>query len=40
METQKLNSRKCEICNIDVDRTSYAKHLGGKTHLENIKKMK
>ena len=32
-----MNSRKCEICNVDVHRTSYAKHLRSKTHLENIK---
>ena len=32
-----MNSRKCEICNFDVHRASYAKHLRSKTHLENIK---
>ena len=32
-----MNSRKCEICNIDVHRASYAKHLRSKTHLENKK---
>ena len=32
-----MNSRKCEICNVDVHRASYAKHLRSKTHLENIK---
>ena len=34
-----MNSRKCEICNIDVHRASYAKHLRGKYHLENEKQM-
>ena len=33
----KTNSRKCEICNIDVHRASYVKHLRSKKHLENIK---
>ena len=32
-----MNSRKCEICKVDVHRASYAKHLRIKTHLENIK---
>ena len=32
-----MNGRKCEICNVDVHRASYAKHLRSKTHLENIK---
>ena len=32
-----MNSRKCEICNVDVRRASYAKRLRSKTHLENIK---
>ena len=31
------NNRGCEICNIDVQRASYAKHLRSKKHLENIK---
>ena len=30
-----MNSRKCEICNIDVHKASYAKYLKGKKHLEN-----
>ena len=30
------NSRTCDICNVDVHRASYAKHLRIK-HLENIK---
>ena len=32
-----MNSRKCEACKVDVHRASYAKHLRGKTHSENIK---
>ena len=32
-----MNSRKCEICNVDVHRASYVKHLGNKKHLQNIK---
>ena len=32
-----MNSRKCEICNIDVHRASYVKHLRSKKHLEKIK---
>ena len=33
-----MNSRKCEICNVDVHRASYVKHLRSKKHLENIKR--
>ena len=29
------NSRRCDICNIDVHRASYVKHLRCKKHLEN-----
>ena len=29
--------RRCDICNIDVHRASYAKHLGSKKRLENEK---
>ena len=32
-----MNSRRCEICNIDVHRASFIKHLRSKKHLENIK---
>ena len=32
-----MNSRKCEICNIDVHRASYMKHLRSKKHIENMK---
>ena len=32
-----MNSRKCEICNVDVHRASFVKHLKSKKHLENIK---
>ena len=28
------NSRTCEICNVDVHRASFAKHLRSKKHLE------
>ena len=31
-----MNSRRCEICNVDVHRASYIKHLRSKKHLENI----
>ena len=31
-----MNSRKCEVCNVDVHRASYVKHLRSK----NIWKMK
>ena len=30
-----MNSRKCDVCNIDVHRASYVKHLKSKKHLEN-----
>ena len=30
-----MSSRKCEICNVDVHRASYAKHLRSKKHLKN-----
>ena len=33
-----MNSRKCDICNVDVHKASYAQHLRSKQHLENIKK--
>ena len=33
----KKNSRKCKICNVDVHRASYAKHLRSKKHLESEK---
>ena len=32
-----MNSRKCEVCNIDARRASYVKHLRSKIHLENMK---
>ena len=32
-----MNSRKCDVCNVDVHRASYRKHLKSKKHLENIK---
>ena len=30
------NSRTCEVCNVNVHRASFAKHLRSKTHLENV----
>ena len=35
-----MNSRKCDPCNIDVQRTSYQKQLRSKKHLENEKQNK
>ena len=35
-----MNSRECEVCNNDVHRASYVKHLRSKKHLENEKKNK
>ena len=32
-----MNSRRCEICNVDVHRASYMKHLRTKKHLEQMK---
>ena len=32
-----MNSRKCDVCNVDVHRASYAKHMRSKTHLEILK---
>ena len=31
-----MNSRKCEICNVDVHRASYVKHSRSKKPLANI----
>ena len=31
-----MNSRKCEICNVDVHRASYMKHLRSRKHIENM----
>ena len=36
----KVNSRKCEVFNIDVHRASFVKHLRGKTYLNNEKQLK
>ena len=33
------NSRRCEICNVDIQRASYAKHLRSKKYLENEKQI-
>ena len=32
-----MNSRKGDVCNIDVHRASYVKHLRSEKHLENKK---
>ena len=32
-----MNSRRCEICNVDVHRPSYNKHMRSKKHIENMK---
>ena len=32
-----MNSRRCEVCNVDVHRASYIKHLRSKKHSENFK---
>ena len=34
-----MNSRKCDVCNVDVHRASYQKHLRPKKHLGNIKQI-
>ena len=33
-----MNSRKCNVCNIDVHRASHMKDLRSKKHLENEKR--
>ena len=30
------NSRRCEVCNVNVHRASFVKHLRSKKHLENL----
>ena len=32
-----MNSRRCEICKVDVHRASYIKHLRSKKHIENMR---
>ena len=32
-----MNSRRCEVCNADVHRASYSKHMRSEKHIENIK---
>ena len=32
-----MNSRKCDICNVDIHRASYNKHMRSKKHIFNIK---
>ena len=31
------NSRRCDICNIEIQGASYKKHLSSKKHLENMR---
>ena len=31
------NTRRCENCDIDVHRASYAKNLGRKNHLDKMR---
>ena len=33
------NSRTCEVCNVNVHRASFVKHLRSEKHLENIEKI-
>ena len=33
------NSRRCDVCNIDVHRASMQEHLGTEKHLDNENKM-
>ena len=30
------NSRTCDVCNVNVQRASFSKHLRSKKHLENM----
>ena len=32
-----MKSRKCDVCNVDVHRASFVKHLRSKKHLEDMK---
>ena len=32
-----MENRRYDICNTNVHRASYAKHLGSEKHLENLK---
>ena len=34
------NSRTCDVCNVNVHRASFAKHLRSKIHLKKKNKMK
>ena len=34
-----MNSRKCEVCIVDVYRASYIKRLRSKKHVENMKQI-
>ena len=35
MKTQNIESRKCDICNIEINRASFVKHLRSQKHAEN-----
>ena len=35
---RKEDSRRCDICDVHIPRTSFAKYLRIKKHLENIKR--
>ena len=32
-----MNSRRCDICNVETHRASFVKHMKSKKHLENMK---
>ena len=32
-----MNSRRCEVCDVDVHRASYSKHMRSKKHIANMK---
>ena len=34
------NRRTCDICNFDVHRASFVKHLRSKKHIENVEQNK
>ena len=33
-----MNRRNCEICNVDVHRASYCRHLRSEKHMINIER--
>ena len=34
-----MNRRSCEICNVDVHRASYCRHLRSEKHAKNEEKI-